>query len=108
MELTGIHEQITLARNKKGWSKKELTQALHLSCVQVTDLEKGNSYPSFDTFYKLTEALDVSADVLLRDVHKNFLIYAIDDYISRLKLKDARHVLQTLLLMVEKANDKES
>lgn len=104
MQLVGLNEQITSARNRKGYSQKEIAAALHISNVQISDLENGESNPSFETFYKLANILEIPADVLLQDVHKNFLVYAIDDYISRLNQanlrSDARDVLNTLLLMI--------
>ena len=105
IQKSGISKQILLARQRKGLSKKEVAHALGVSIVHVSDLERGNSYPSLEIFNELTALLDTPADVLLQDEHKNFLVYAIDDYMSRLDHAKANEMLQLLQRMMEKNND---
>lgn len=91
-----IGEQISLARARQGLSQKELARALKISNVQISDIENGKVLPSVGVLKRLAETLDVSADDLLQDVHRNFIIYAIDDYISRLDNDKAFDILQIL------------
>ena len=107
MPSTEISKQILLARQRKGYSQKDVAKALRISCVHISELENGNSYPSIEIFGELVKLLDIPADVLLQDMHKDFLIFAIDDYLARINSEDAREFLLTAFKVLETNNNDE-
>ena len=54
-------------RKAKGWTLEQFAEKTGLSTNYAGDLERGNKTPSLDTFIRIVEVLDVSADVLIRD-----------------------------------------
>lgn len=64
---TLLGQRIREQRRKKGWTMDKLAEKADLSVNYVGDLERGVKTPSLDTFIRIVEALDVPADVLIRD-----------------------------------------
>lgn len=54
-------------RKAKGWTLEQFAEKAGLSTNYMGDLERGNKAPSLDTFIRIVEVLDVSADTLIRD-----------------------------------------
>lgn len=54
-------------RKQKGWTIEKLAACVGVSTNYMGDLERGVKKPSLDTFIRIVEALDVSADALIRD-----------------------------------------
>jgi transcriptional regulator with XRE-family HTH domain len=57
-----------LARRRAGYSQEELAVLCSLHRTEVGKLETGKRLPRVDTLVKLTTALEVSADELLRGI----------------------------------------
>lgn len=53
-------------RQQKGMSQAELAEKAYISLPHVSDIELGKTVMKLDTFMRITEALKVSADILLR------------------------------------------
>ena len=60
-------DRIKEARKKKGFTQEQLAERLDVSVEFVGQIERGLKLPSMNLFIKLIEALNVSADYLLRD-----------------------------------------
>ena len=60
-------DRIKEARKKKGLTQEQLAERLDVSVEFVGQIERGLKLPSMNVFIKLIEALNVSADYLLRD-----------------------------------------
>lgn len=67
---------------EKGWTMDKLAEKADLSVNYVGDLERGVKTPSLDTFIRIVEALDVPADVLIRDSAAP-ASYVADDELNR-------------------------
>lgn len=63
-ELT-LGEKITLLRNRKKLSKKELSTKTGIHWTNISKYEHNRSTPSVDILKKIAVALDASADYLL-------------------------------------------
>ncbi len=61
-------DRIKEARKEKHFTQESLAEILDITPYYMGELERGNKTPSLDLFIKLVEALDVSADYLLRDM----------------------------------------
>ena len=64
---TLLGQRIREQRKAKGWTMEQFAEKVELSPNYVGDLERGNKIPSLETFIRIVEVLDVSADVLIRD-----------------------------------------
>ena len=64
---TLLGQRIREQRKAKGWTMEQLAEKVELSPNYVGDLERGVKIPSLETFIRIVEVLDVSADVLIRD-----------------------------------------
>lgn len=79
---TLLGQRIREQRRKKGWTMDKLAEKADLSVNYVGDLERGRKTPSLDTFIRIVEALDVPADVLIRDSAAP-ASYVADDELNR-------------------------
>lgn len=61
-----VGKRIRAARVSKGMSQAELGFAAHLATSNISDIELGKTKMWLATFVKIVEALQVSADSLLR------------------------------------------
>ena len=65
-EMINIGQRIRKVRLSKGMTQAELAEAAHIATSNVSDIELGKSRMWLSTFCKIAEALQVSADSLLR------------------------------------------
>lgn len=65
-ELERIGHRIRDIRNKKGINQAELAERAQLSTPVISDIELGKNNMKIDTFKRIIEALQVSADMVLR------------------------------------------
>ncbi|MBQ8241031.1 MAG: helix-turn-helix transcriptional regulator [Bacteroides sp.] len=68
MNLKAIGSRIKAAREKKGLTQEALSEILNLSPMHMSVIERGFKPTKLDTFVRIANALDVSADELLQDV----------------------------------------
>ena len=68
MDLRAIGSRMKAAREKRHLTQEDLAAIVDLSPTHISVLERGVKPPSLETFVKIANALDVSADVLLQDV----------------------------------------
>ena len=61
-----IGARVREIRIKNGMSQADLAVAAHISLPHISDIEHGKTKMLLATFVRITEALQVSADVLLR------------------------------------------
>lgn len=64
--LKSIGRRIREARTSKNLSQNDLSSMIKVSPSHLSDLENGKTNISLDVFMRITEALQVSADWLLR------------------------------------------
>ena len=65
-KLKEIGSLIRQARKEKNLSQSDLADLIQISISHMSDIENGKKKIGIDIFMKITEALDVSADWLLR------------------------------------------
>ena len=65
-KLNEIGSLIRQARKEKNLSQSDLADLIQISISHMSDIENGKKKIGIDIFMKITEALDVSADWLLR------------------------------------------
>lgn len=67
MKKADLGQKIRQVRTAKGYTQQALAQKADIGCVYLSEVERGIKMPSLNVFIKLVEALDVSADYILRD-----------------------------------------
>lgn len=65
-KLKDVGSRIREARKSKNLSQNELSEIIQISPSHMSDIENGKTNISLDIFMRITEALQVSADWLLR------------------------------------------
>lgn len=66
--LESIGKNIRKYRNIKHMRQEDLAEKTGLSTNYIGMIERGEKLPALDTFIEITNALDVSSDMLLREV----------------------------------------
>lgn len=67
MERAALGKRIRESRIKKGYTQQELANQAAIGVVYLSEIERGIKMPSMNIFIKIIDALDVSADYVLRD-----------------------------------------
>lgn len=67
MNVKQVINNIRECRKQKNMSQEELAERAGLSKNYISELERYEKSPSLETFIKLINALEISADVILQD-----------------------------------------
>ena len=67
MERAALGKRIRESRIKKGYTQKNLADRAKIGIVYLSEIERGIKMPSLTIFIKIINALEVSADYVLRD-----------------------------------------
>lgn len=68
MDMKSIGKRIRECRKKKGWNRETFAEKIELSTTFTGMLERGEKTPGFESFIKILNVLEVSADLILSDV----------------------------------------
>ena len=68
MTFESIGKRIRKCREEKNWRQEDLAERAELSVIYIGMIERGEKLPRLQTFVKLANILEVSADQLLADV----------------------------------------
>ena len=85
MDKSALGKKLREARQKKGYTQHELAEIADIGNVYLGEIERGLKMPSLNIFIKLIEALDVSADYILRDELTSGKAYIYDEITQKLK-----------------------
>ena len=67
MERAALGKRIHESRIKKEYTQQDLANKADIGVVYLSEIERGVKMPSLNIFIKIIDALDVSADYILRD-----------------------------------------
>ena len=67
MERAILGKRIRESRISRGFTQQELADRAQIGVVYLSEIERGIKMPSMNIFVKLIDALEVSADYVLRD-----------------------------------------
>ena len=84
MDKLTMGDRIKETRKKHGVTQEQLAERVDVSLEYISQIERGLKMPSMPLFIKLVEALDVSADYLLRDAVSTRNLYGDKQIGSRL------------------------
>ena len=85
MDKAALGEKLRQARQMKGYTQYSLAEMANVGNVYLGEIERGLKMPSLNVFLKLIEALDVSADYILRDALTSGQEYIYDEITQKLK-----------------------
>lgn len=85
-----IGKRLREARLEKGYTQQAVVKAAGIGTVYLGEIERGLKMPSLSSFVKIIEALEVSADYVLRDEVSTGQAYIYDDLTQRLKVLTPR------------------
>ena len=85
MDKSALGQKLRQARQKKGYTQQALAKIADIGKVYLGEIERGAKMPSLNIFIKLTEALDISADYILRDELTSGKEYIYDEITQKLK-----------------------
>ena len=97
--LRDIGSRIRDARKERNLDQAALAEKLNISMSHMSDIENGRTNFSIEVFMRITEALQVSADALLRtDVPEVAAVYATElrDLMEDCTPDEKEAMLQTL------------
>lgn len=84
MEKVALGNRIREARVQKGFTQQALADKADIGLMYCGEIERGVKMPSLNVFIKIVEALDVSADFILRDELSSGEKYILDDLTGKL------------------------
>lgn len=107
MDLKSIGRNIRKFRQERNLRQEDLAERTGLSVNYVGALERGEKYPSLETFIVIANALHVTSDMLLSDVLlegyavKDSLLAQKLDGLSEREREKIYAVIDTLLQYIE-------
>lgn len=85
MEKVALGQRIREARQAKGYTRQILAEKVGTGEVYLGEIERGLKMPSLNSFIKIIEALEVSADYILRDELTSGKEYVYDEITQKLQ-----------------------
>ena len=99
MDKQSLGRRIREARQIKGLSQRQLAEKAAVGEMYLSEIERGIKMPSMNIFIKLIDALEVSADYVLRDEVPSGEKYICDEMtqkISNLSPREKRTAMDIL------------
>ena len=85
MDKMALGQRIREARLLRGLTQQTLARKADIGIMYLSEIERGIKMPSLNIFIKIVEALDVSADYILRNEITSGREYICDDIAQKLK-----------------------
>lgn len=104
MNLKAVGRRFKAARERKHLTQEQLAEIVDLSPMHVSVIERGVKPPKLDTFVRLANALEVSADELLQDTVDHAMesnSSEVANLIQELPRKEQQKLLHTIKAYVE-------
>ena len=99
MEWTELGIRLREARKKKEFTQQMLADAVGVTEIYISQLERGTKLPSLALFIQIVTALDISADYILRDsvpTGKDFVYEEVAELLDGLTPKQRRGAIDIL------------
>ena len=84
MTYAELGAQIDSVRFTHGHSRLEVAKGIMVSNVRLNEIINGKYNPKIEVLNKIADFLDVPSDYLLIRIHRDFIFFAIDDYLYRI------------------------
>ena len=110
-QLKEIGERVRKARLAKGMSQAQLAEALNISPPYVSNIETGKHIMKITLLIKLTEALDISNDWLLRNATRESDEYTSEEFdqiMGDCSPSEKAHLMRILMNLKDSIRDAKS
>ena len=87
--------------DKRNIPVKDLAYELNITDEHMRLILRNKSYTTVESLKIISEKLDVPTDFLLQSFNKNFIVYAIDDYVSKLNQINSKELLSNCIEVLE-------
>ena len=107
MNNASIGKRIRSARENRGWRQEEFAEKIGLSVTYTGMIERGEKVPKLETFIRIANVLEVSADHLLADVLKvgyNIKSSMLSEKIEKLSQQEREQIYRVLDAMLNTDN----
>ena len=84
MQREALGPRIREARKTKSITQEQLAEKIGVTSVYISEIERGNKMPSIPVLISIVEALDISADYLLRDNISSGKPYIYNEFTEKL------------------------
>ena len=91
MDKVELGMKLREARNKAGFTQEQLAEKADIGVMYLGEIERGVKMPSMKIFIKLVEALDISADYILRNELPSGKEYVLDEITEKLASLTPQH-----------------
>lgn len=85
MDKAALGKKLREARLEKKYTQQRLAEEAGIGEMYLGEIERGTKMPSLKIFIKIIEALDISADYVLRDELSSGEHYVYDEITNKLK-----------------------
>ena len=85
MNITALGKKIREARLAKKYTQQRLAEEAGIGEMYLGEIERGTKMPSLKIFIRIIEALDISADYVLRNELSSGEQYIYDEITDKLK-----------------------
>jgi transcriptional regulator with XRE-family HTH domain len=68
MDFSCVGKRIREARIQRSWKQDKLAEKTGLSAAYIGMIERGEKIPKLETFIRIINTLEISADIVLQDV----------------------------------------
>jgi len=85
MDSKTLGSRIREARTEKHYTQQQLAELAGIGQMYLGEIERGAKMPSLKSFVRIIEALDISADYVLRDELPSGEHYIYDEITQKLK-----------------------
>lgn len=85
MDKAALGKKIREARVQKGYTQHALAEKADIGVMYMGEIERGSKMPSLNIFINLINALDISADYVLRNELTSGQNYVYDEITDKLK-----------------------
>lgn len=109
MRFDTIGKNIKKFRLEKKLRQEDLAEKTELSSNYIGMVERGEKIPSLETFVKILNALEISADMVLNDVVDTAYIVKhslIDDKLSNLSSEDKDRIYDVIDTLIKHSKHK--
>lgn len=94
--MIGIGTRINQILAKKNISRNDLANRLKISYKQLHKIIQNQGVTTLENIKDISDFLDVPSDFLFADMDKDFIIFAIDDYIGKIDKHKASEILNNI------------
>ena len=99
-DMSSFGKRIKYVMLKRGMTQQSLASKLKISVQQLSSILKDKSLSTIVTLRELSIALDTPSDYFLQDFDKRFIVYAIDDYLSKIDRDYSQKVIENISAII--------